>query len=205
MTNEASGRRGILIKLDVYLFKIEYYLALIGGISVFLLLALAVVSVSGRNIFHSPLPGYIDWIEQIMPLIAFLGVSYTLRSGSHIRMDILIRNLSKRSLWATELFTSVLILLFILLMLWGSFAHFLRSFDFSLPLWSRDSSMDIALPIWPAKLIVPVAFSVLSIRLFLQLFGYIIAIFNNSTFAVGVAEIEDISKQANKEAALVSD
>ena len=36
-------------------------------------MVLAVVSVSGRNAMNAPLPGYVDWIEQAMPLIAFLG------------------------------------------------------------------------------------------------------------------------------------
>ncbi len=55
-----------------------------------------------------------------------------------------------------------------LALVWGSWAHFQRSFDFGAPLWSRDSSIDIGLPLWPAKLLAPVAFSVLCLRLCLQ-------------------------------------
>jgi TRAP-type C4-dicarboxylate transport system permease small subunit len=58
------------------------------------------------------------------------------------------------------------------LLVWGSWAHFDRSFDCSRPLCSRDSSIDIGLPIWPAKLVVPVAFAVMCLRLALQLWGY---------------------------------
>jgi TRAP-type mannitol/chloroaromatic compound transport system permease small subunit len=39
-------------------------------------------------------------------------------------------------------------------------------------LFSRDSSIDIGLPLWPAKLVVPLAFTLLWLRLVLQLWGY---------------------------------
>jgi TRAP-type C4-dicarboxylate transport system permease small subunit len=80
----------LLSKLDRTLYKLETQLALIGGLAAFSLMLLAVVSVAGRNLFNHPLPGYVDWIEQAMPLLAFVGVSYTQRLGGHIRMDILI-------------------------------------------------------------------------------------------------------------------
>ena len=59
-----------------------------------------------------------------------------------------------------------------ILLVWGTWAHFMRSFDFGAPWWSRDSSMDIALPLWPAKLLAPVAFGVLCLRLCLQIWAY---------------------------------
>lgn len=162
----------VLSRLDQQLLKAERVLALCSGLAVFGLMVLAVVSVSGRNFFNAPVPGYVDYIEQAMPLIAFMGVAYTQRDGGHIRMDMLVGALKGRLLYVVELITTLLILILMLLLVWGTWAHFQRSFDFGSPMWSRDSSMDIALPIWPAKLLAPVAFSVLSVRLVLQVWGY---------------------------------
>lgn len=162
----------VLSRLDQQLLKAERVLALCSGLAVFGLMVLAVVSVSGRNFFNAPVPGYVDYIEQAMPLIAFMGVAYTQRDGGHIRMDMLVGALKGRLLYVVELITTLLILILMLLLVWGTWAHFQRSFDFGSPMWSRDSSMDIALPIWPAKLLAPVAFSVLSVRLALQVWGY---------------------------------
>ena len=64
---------------------------------------LAVVSVGAQRDANAPLPGYVDWIEQAMPLIAFMGIAYVQRDGGHIRMDILVGRLSGRALWAAEL------------------------------------------------------------------------------------------------------
>lgn len=193
-----------LSKLDQKLFKIESFLALAGGIAVFSLVLLAVVSVSGRHLMNKPLPGYIDWIEQAMPLIAFIGVSYTQRLGGHIRMDIVVGHLRGRAQWAAELVSTFVMLIVMLLLVWGSWAHFLRAFDFGSPNWSRDSSLDIGLPLWPMKLVVPVAFSVLSLRLVLQVWAYGRAMITGDKHPVAVPMIEDAATTASNEAATVS-
>lgn len=194
-----------LSKLDQMLFKIETFFCLISGIAVFSLMVLAVVSVSGRHLFNQPLSGYVDWIEVIMPVIAFLGISYSQRIGGHIRMDILIMNLKGRPLWIMELISTIIILLLVILLLWGSWSHFLRSFDFAAPLWSRDSSVDIGLPIWPAKLMIPIAFFILSLRLVLQIWGYIRAVIEGGDQPAAVPLPEDAAAIAAAEAATVSD
>ena len=190
----------LLSRLDRALFRVEGWLALVSGLAAFSLMILAVVSVGGRNFFNAPLPGYVDWIEQAMPLIAITGISYVQRLGGHIRMDLFVGMLRGRALWAAELLTVTLILAVMLLLIWGSWSHFLRSFDFAAPLWSRDSSIDIALPIWPAKLIVPVAFTVLAMRLVLQIWGYMRAIATGTERPVAVPLIEDAAAQARAEA-----
>ena len=192
-----------LSRLDQKLLKLERFFALISGLAVFSLMILAVVSVSGRNFANAPLPGYVDWIEQAMPLIAFMGISYVMREGGHIRMDILVGQLRGRALYTAELITTILVLLLMVLMVWGTWKHFGRSFDFAAPLWSRDSSIDIALPIWPAKLLAPVAFSVICLRLVLQSWAYGRGILTGST--VAVPTIADAAKQAEMEADQMKD
>lgn len=188
----------LLSRIDQRLYKLETGLALLGGFTVLGLIILAVVSVAGRNLFSQPIPGYIDWIEQFMPLIAFMGIAYTQRDGGHIRMDMLVNQLKGRVLWFVEALTTLIILLLVILLIWGSWSHFERSFDFSAPLWSRDSTIDIGLPLWPAKLLAPVALSVLSIRLVLQIWGYARAFVLNQTSPVAVPLTEDIETQARK-------
>lgn len=187
-----------LSRIDQRLLILEKFLALISGLAVFSLMILAVFSVSGRNAFNAPLPGYVDWIEQAMPLIAFMGISYVQREGGHIRMDLVVGRLKGRALYAVELITTLLVLALMLLLVWGSWSHFDRSFDVNAPMWSRDSSMDIALPIWPAKLLAPVAFSVLCLRLVLQSVAYGRAIKTDTAIAVPL--VADAATQAKMEA-----
>ena len=194
----------LLSKLDRNLYKLETQLALIGGLAAFSLMLLAVVSVAGRNLFNHPLPGYVDWIEQAMPLLAFVGVSYTQRLGGHIRMDIVVGRLRGRALWAAELASTLVMLILMLLLVWGTWAHFQRSFDFGSPNWSRDSSLDISLPLWPSKLLVTISFAVLSLRLMLQVWGYGRALITGDKNPIAVPLIEDAATQAAAEAETVS-
>ncbi|MBY6136890.1 TRAP transporter small permease [Nocardioides marinus] len=193
-----------LSSLDQKLYRLEKPLALLSGLAVFSLMLLAVGSVGGRNLFNSPLPGYVDWIEQAMPLIAFMGISFTQRDGGHIRMDMVVGALKGRALYLAEFITTAAVLLLMLLMVWGSWAHFERSFDFAAPWWSADSSMDISLPLWPAKLLAPVAFSVLCLRLCLQLWAYGAAFRSGTDQPVAVPMIADAATQAAMEAEHVS-
>ncbi len=64
--------------------------------------------------------------------------------------------------------------------------------------------MDISLPLWPAKLLAPVAFSVLCLRLCLQLWGYGRAILLNLNEPVAVPLVQSAAEQAAAEAETVS-
>ena len=71
----------LLSRLDRALLPLERVMALLSGLAAFSLMFLAVYSVGGREFFESPLLGYVDLIESLMPLIAILGVSYVQRNG----------------------------------------------------------------------------------------------------------------------------
>lgn len=202
MAGSATVREdgSLLSRLDRALVPLERFMALISGLAVFSLMCLAVYSVTGRKFLNAPLAGYVDYIEAAMPLIACMGVSYVQRNGGHIRMDIVVGALHGRTLWFFELITTTLVLVLIVMLVWGSWAHFDRSFDMTRPLWSRDSSIDIGLPIWPSKLVVPVAFSVLALRLMLQIWGFGRALVLGLEHPAGVPLIQSVEEQARAEA-----
>ena len=184
-------------RADRLLFRLEAALNLVGGVAIFLLVLLATANVLGRWLFSLPISGYVDWVEQSMAFIAFLGIAYTKRLGGHIRMDIVIGQLRGRLLWFAELVSVVLMLLVTLVLIYGSYLHFWRAYDIG------DSSLDINLPTWPAKFVVPFALTVLALRLLLQLWGYARAIRTNDPSPVAVPLVENAADVAAKEAQAV--
>ena len=190
----------LLSRLDRMLVPLERFMALLSGLAVFSLMFLAAYSVGGRKFFESPLKGYVDFIELLMPLIAIMGVSYVQREGGHIRMDIVVGALRGRVLWLVEMISVVLVLVLMVALVWGAWSHFDRSFDCARPLCSRDSSIDISLPIWPSKLVVPVAFAVLCLRLVLQIVGYGRAFALGLDRPVAVPLVQSVAEQAMSEA-----
>lgn len=187
----------LLSRLDRLFFKFESLLNLLGGIAIFLLVLLATTNVLGRWLFSLPVDGYVDWIEQAMAFIAFLGIAYTKRLGGHIRMDIVVGHLHGRWLWFVEMFSVLMMLAITLLLIYGSYLHFWRAYDIG------DSSLDINLPTWPAKLVVPFALAVLALRLILQVWAYARAFKNNTDTPVAVPLVESAAEVAAKEAEAV--
>jgi TRAP-type C4-dicarboxylate transport system permease small subunit len=187
-----------LSRIDRLYFKLEELLTLAGGIVILLLVFLAVTNVLGRWIFNMPISGYIDWVEQSMAFMAFLGIAYTQRLGGHIRMDIVVGMLKGRALWTVELISTTVMFFLSLILTYGSFLHFKRAYVIG------DSSIDIDLPTWPAKLVVPVALSILSLRLLLQMWAYVRAIKNGGDEPIAVPLIEDDATVAAREAATVA-
>lgn len=190
----------LLSKLDRALLPFERFCALLSGLAILSLMFLAVYSVTGRKFFASPMMGYVDYIEAAMPIIAIMGVSYVQRDGTHIRMDMLVSKLHGRVLWLFEFISVLLILLLIVALTWGAWEHFDRSFDCARPLCSRDSSIDVGIPIWPSKLVVPIAFGVLTARLLLQAVGYGRSFILNSENPVAVPLTLTVAEQAAIEA-----
>jgi len=193
----------LLSRIDRAILIVERFFALISGIAIFLLILLAVRSVGGREFFEKPLSGYVDWIMQLMPLIAILAVSFAMRDGTHIRMDLLVSRLRGRVLWTFELVNTLIILGLMILLTWGSWAHFDRAFDWNAPLFSRDSTIDIGLPIWPAKILVPIGFGLISLRLFFQALGFGKALVFDEAAPSAVPLVVDVAAQAAAEAKAV--
>ena len=190
----------LLSRLDRALLPLERFCALLSGVAIFSLMFLAAYSVTGRKFFSSPMAGYVDYIEAMMPIIAIMGVSYVQRDGSHVRMDMLVGALKGSVLWFFELLSVLLILVLIVALTWGAWDHFDRSFDCARPLCSRDSSIDVGIPIWPSKLVVPIAFGVLVLRLILQAWGYGRALILGLENPVAVPLNLSVAEQARLEA-----
>jgi len=182
---------------DRLFFKLESLLNFVGGAVIFLLVFLATANVLGRWLFSLPIDGYVDWVEQAMAFMAFLGIAYTMRLGGHIRMDIMVAHLHGRLLWTVELISVCLMLMVTLVLIYGSYLHFWRAYDIG------DSSLDINLPTWPAKFVVPLALTVLACRLLLQVWGYVRAIREGRDSPVAVPLIESAADVAAREAEAV--
>ena len=79
------------------------------------------------------------------------------------------------------------------MLLWYGFTHFLRAFQLG------DSTIDREIILWPAKLIIPIAFSVLSARLLIQFLAYTRLAFYPDAAPVAIPVIEKFEEMAQHE------
>ncbi|MBM3490254.1 MAG: TRAP transporter small permease [Alphaproteobacteria bacterium] len=193
MAEHGGGVIEPLGSADRWLARLENLLNLIAATAIFFLMFVGVAQILGRTLLGLAIHGYIDWIEQASAIFAFLGIAYCQRLGGHIRMELLLQNVGRRWLWLLEALGIALALFIVGLLVSSSFENFQRAFQLG------DSTMDIKLPTWPAKLMVPVALSVLWLRLWLQLYGYVRLILAPAARPLGVPVILDAAAQAKAE------
>jgi TRAP-type mannitol/chloroaromatic compound transport system permease small subunit len=190
----ADAQPVLLRYADKALSRVEDSLNLIAAAAVFFLMFVGVAQIVGRTIFDFAIYGYIDWIEQASSLFAFLGIAYAQRLGSHIGMDLTM-NWQPASRWKIELLGVVVTIAIVTVLVYASFTNFLRAYQIG------DSSMDIQLPTWPAKFMVPLALSVLWLRLVLQICGYVRMIAHPDAEPVAVPKLITIETQVKDEIA----
>ena len=183
-------------RADALLSHAEDGLNLIAALAIFFLMFVGVAQIVGRTIFDFAIYGYIDWIEQASVVFAFLGIAYAQRLGSHIGMDLTM-GWRPQNRWKIELFGVVMAYAIITVLIWASLTNFLRAYSIG------DSTMDIKLPTWPAKLLVPLALSVLWLRLSLQICGYIRMIAHPDAEPVAIPKLVTIETQVQDEIAEV--
>ena len=184
----------VLRRADQLLSHAEDGLNLIAALAVFFLMFVGVAQIIGRTIFDFAIYGYIDWIEQASALFAFLGIAYAQRLGNHIGMDLTM-GWRPQNRWKIELFGVAVTIVIVTVLVYASFTNFLRAYSIG------DSSMDIQLPTWPAKFMVPLALSVLWLRLLLQICGYIRMIKYPDAVPIAVPKLITIETQVQDEIA----
>ncbi|MBY0320324.1 MAG: TRAP transporter small permease [Reyranella sp.] len=192
--DDRADAPALLRRADWALSHLEDTLNIIAALAIFFLMFVGVAQIVGRTVFDFAIYGYIDWIEQASSLFAFLGIAYAQRLGSHIGMDLTM-NWQPSNRWKIELFGVVMIFLIVTVLIYASFANFLRAYQIG------DSTMDIKLPTWPAKLMVPLALSVLWLRLSLQIWGYLRLIAHPGAEPIAVPKLITLETQVKDEIA----
>lgn len=161
-----SAAAPALSRFHLILGRVETYFNLVAALFIFGLMLLGVGQVLGRRLFNAPITGYIDFVEISISTFAFLGIAYCQRYGGHVRMELFLKMARGRLQYAMEIAGTLVGLFIIGVLTWYSFEHFLRAYQLG------DSTIDTELPIWPSKLVVPVSFALLWLRLLVQLLGY---------------------------------
>lgn len=190
---DAEAPSGLLAKSDLAMRPIEDAINMLAAFAIFTLMVLGSAQILLRSVFNSPIAGYIDLVELSMASMAFLGAAYCQRLGAHIRMEILIGQFKGRALWAMESFGLLVALFIIAVLVWYGWDHFMRSYQLG------DSTIDAEYPVWPSKLLVPIAFAVWWVRLFIQLCGSIRLFLNPDLAPVGVVLMQSAAEHAQDE------
>lgn len=164
---ETSMGGAVLDRLDRALQGVEFVTAVIGGVVIFGVMWIGVAEIVLRKVFNAPLYGQLDLIEQTMATYTLLTISYCYRKAGHIRVDLLVEHFKGRRKWLAELGASIAAFGLIVVLLPGVL-HFFENAYFI-----GDSTINTQWPTWPSKLIPVVGFSVLALRIALEIWAYL--------------------------------
>ncbi|BBK41781.1 hypothetical protein STVA_18010 [Allostella vacuolata] len=189
------GARALALA-DRALGMVELATAVIAGVVIFFVMWVGVTEIVLRKVFNAPLYGQLDLIELTMAAYAILSISYCWRLAGHIRVDLLIHQFHGRARFAIEWLTT-LAAFALVTAIWPGILHF---FDNALDI--GDSTMSARWPTWPSKLVPVIGFSILWVRLALELFGYARLVRDPEATPIAVPRHPDPVEEAVAEAGL---
>jgi TRAP-type mannitol/chloroaromatic compound transport system permease small subunit len=108
-------------------------------------------------------------------------------------MDILVGRFRGRLLWGVEAFAALATLIIAILLARFAWSFFNDAFTIG------DSTTDAEIDTWPSKLLVPIAFAMLSFRMLVQFLGALRLFLSPGLVPVGVVVQKDIAEQAQDE------
>ena len=185
----------LLSQTDRIYSYLENATNIIAGILIFALMCFGGIRILFR-VFDRPLYGFIDIVEVSMVGFAVLSIAYVQRLGGHVRMELILTSLKGRWLWFFETLGSLLALFVVGILIPSSYSHFQRAFEYG------DSTMDIELVTWPAKLVVPVALTILFGRFLIQTVGYVRMLYRPSLVPTAIPVVQTLEDKAKSEAAV---
>lgn len=154
----------MLHRISHILARIEDGIAALNLAIVFLLVT---YEMTARSLFGASLP----WAEEfsrvlLITLVYFSAIGLT-RTDGHIRIEFVVNMFGDRAQIILLRMTDILCLAFSLTATWLGIIFVQESIRFNLSF----AHSDLPFPVWVAQLIVPVGFSLISLRLALRLIG----------------------------------
>jgi len=131
-----------------------------GAIAV-LLAAMTLVTfmqVVARYVFNYSFTWALELNTVLFAWLIFVGMSYGVRVGAHIGVDILVRSLGPRSARAVAVVASALCLLYALIVAWGGSIYLQKMYTLGLLM------QDMPIPQWVPRVILPLGFVLLAWR-----------------------------------------
>ncbi len=154
--------------------RVTLWLARAGSVGLAAMMFLTLFDVIGRAFDH-PIAVSVEVTEIIMGVMVYLGIGYTTFLRGHIRVDILITNLSARTQAILDFITGCIGLLIAVLMCWRLWLQSISRYG------NNDLTQIAEIPLWPYAIIMSTA-SILMVTALLY------HLYNTSRMAFGIDE-----------------
>ena len=160
------------MKTDKVMNRLSWIFTVIGAAGILIIFVVTVADVIMNKIFNSPFPGATEIITSAMPISVFGFLLATQIKKRHIAIDVILSRLNgKWQIVLKFLAQGIGIYLFGLL----------TYLNIPLAIYSYKigdhTGGNVAVPLYPAKIIIPLATSLITIQLFIELCKGVYAVF----------------------------
>jgi TRAP-type C4-dicarboxylate transport system permease small subunit len=122
----------------------------VGSVWVAAITLLICADILGRVLFRYPLPGVPEIVKVSIVAIVWLQIPHTLKTGGHLRSDIVLRYLSERSRAALDLFACVLGAIIFGLLVYSGWDTMILAWEMG----EFEGELPVRVPTYPLRSIV---------------------------------------------------
>jgi len=122
----------------------------IGSVWVAAITVLVCADILGRLLFQHPLVGVPEIVKVSIVAIVWLQIPHTLKTGGHLRSDVLMRFLSRRSRAAVDLFAFLLGALIFALLVYSGWDTMIQAWEMG----EFEGELPVRVPTYPLRSIV---------------------------------------------------
>ena len=135
------------------------------GIGVFVLVFLVTNDVVMRYFFNRPTTWGFEISEYVMLFITFIGLCYTLLIDHHVKIDLLVKELSQRTQGYLTLFASVGGLLLSVVLTWKTGEATYKAYIFE---WRSQTQLRLLM--YPVYIIMPIGSALFCLAFFSKIY-----------------------------------
>jgi TRAP-type C4-dicarboxylate transport system permease small subunit len=157
--------------------QISRTMAAVGAASLFVMMAITVIDVGGRNIFLKPLNGSFELVGMMLIIAGSWGMGYCQLLGMNIRIGLFVDKFSKRWKWIMAILMLLLSGVVAGLVAWQ---EFVKTGDL---LTSKLGNITetLGMPLWPFTLMLAVGFVWAGFVFFVQLYQQFVGASKNGS------------------------
>ena len=134
--------------------------------TVFLMMGILVLSFVTRNIINLPLIWIIEMAQFIMTGYYLMGGAYSMLDDQHVRMDLVYGNFSEKNKARMDLFTSVFLLFYLVVLLIGSYNSLIYTLETNKRLFTAWAPY-----VWPISSIMFLGISLMLLQTIYTMFN----------------------------------
>lgn len=131
------------------------------GLVILLMAAMTVVTfmqVVARYVFNYSFVWALELTGVMFAWLIFIGMSYGVRVGAHIGVDVLVKSLGPRAARAAGLVAATLCIVYALIITWGGYQYVTKMHDVGILM------QDMPVQQWIPRMVIPLGFVLLAFR-----------------------------------------